>query len=403
MKLKIDTADEVEYGSDSLQLYRELMSELWRILPKSVYGDMRRVMVLAWAVIGLLLTKSVNQAEWGEVVHSSATQASSHQRRFSNFFDNPWVRVPQWYGPIFRETIQDWELGSVLYVGLDTSDLGNGFILIRASLIYRGRSVPVAWDVIKHNSTSVRFKQYRRVLEQARRLLPKHSQVILLADRGFLHRKLVAWCRRRRWHYRLRAKRSTVVRLPDGRRMSMERLCPEPGHACAYHNVTILGEQLGTVHIALGNSTNPDEDPWFVVSDQPTSLDTLDEYGLRFDMEEEFLDNKSNGFQVEDSKLDKASALERLFLVIAIATLHCVSVGVQVVNQNKRRWVDTHWDRGLSYFKIGWRWIRQQFRKKWPTMIPFWLDPRPDPEPATASRAKDQRDANDSPFIFDSS
>ena len=35
-----------------------------------------------------------------------------------------------------------------------------------------------------------------------------------------------------------------------------------------------------------------------VVSDEPTSLTTLDEYGFRFDIEENFLDDKSNGFPV---------------------------------------------------------------------------------------------------------
>jgi len=107
-----------------------------------------------------------------------------------------------------------------------------------------------------------------------------------------------------------------------------------------------------------------DEDPWYIISNAPTGLSTLDEYALRFDIEEGFLDDKSGGFQAESTKLDDAQAIARLFLVLAVATLHFTSVGVEVVNQKKRRWVDTHWDRGMSYLKIGWRWLRQQFRKK---------------------------------------
>ena len=98
------------------------------------------------------------------------------------------------------------------------------------------------------------------------------------------------------------------------------------------------------------------------------------------------MDDKSNGFYVEASKLDDASAISRLFLVLAVATLHFVSVGVEVVKREARRWVDTHWDRGMSYLKIGWKWLRQQFRRCWPVLPPFGLDPAADPEPATASR-----------------
>ena len=72
--------------------------------------------------------------------------------------------------------------------------------------------------------------------------------------------------------------------------------------------------------------------------------------------------------------------------VLAIATLHFTSVGVGVVRLKLRRWVDTHWDRVMSYLKIGWSWLRQQFRRGWPCMPAFWLDPTPDPEPAMASR-----------------
>ena len=138
-------------------------------------------------------------------------------------------------------------------------------------------------------------------------------------------------------------------------------------------------------NIALANPEG-DEDPWYIISEAPTDLTTLDEYALRFDIEETFLDDKSNGFQVEATRLDDPQAIARLFLVLAVATLHFTSVGVEVVKRETRRWVDTHWDRGMSYLKIGWRWLRQQFRKNWPVLPPFGLDPKSDPEPAIASR-----------------
>ena len=40
-------------------------------------------------------------------------------------------------------------------------------------------------------------------------------------------------------------------------------------------------------------------------------MNTLEEYGLRFDIEENFLDDKSNEFQLEDSLIRSAAALER--------------------------------------------------------------------------------------------
>ena len=42
---------------------------------------------------------------------------------------------------------------------------------------------------------------------------------------------------------------------------------------------------------------------WAVVSDEPADIHTFDEYGLRFDQEENFLDDKSAGFQIESSEI----------------------------------------------------------------------------------------------------
>ncbi len=45
------------------------------------------------------------------------------------------------------------------------------------------------------------------------------------------------------------------------------------------------------------------------------------EYADRFNIEEEFLDEKSNGFQLEKSEIRSVMALSRLCLVVAVAAL----------------------------------------------------------------------------------
>lgn len=373
--------------TDSLELYGTLLSAFCEHIPRSIYGDVRRLMGLAWAVVGLCLTETVNFNKWGEVVISEAHYASSHQRRFQGWLYNPRVKPITFYFPLLKAALSEWSLDQSFYLALDVSDLKNGYILIRLALIYRGRSIPVSWRVMKHNSTTVSYKDYKIVLKQALLILPAGRPMVLLADRGFVQAQLVKFCRKNKWGYRLRAKWSTKIRLPDRSVTNFAKLCPPKGHAHFYHDVHILGENIGPVHLALANPED-EEEPWYIISDEPTRVTTLDEYALRFDLEESFLDDKSGGFQVESTKLDDPKAIARLFLVLAVASLHFTSVGVAVVNCKARRWVDTHWDRGMSYLKIGWRWLRQQFRKNWPVLPPFGLDPGPDPQPAIASRRK---------------
>jgi len=376
--------------TDSLQLYATLLTAFCTHIPRRMFGDVRRLMGLAWAVVGLCLTKTVNFSLWGEVVISEATYASSHQRRFQRWLHNPQIRPIKFYFPLLRAALRTWGAAETLYLALDTSDLHNGYILIRLALIYRGRAIPIAWRVFKHNSTSVSYKDYKILLKQAVLILPPGLPVVLLTDRGFVHVALVKFARRHGWGYRLRAKASTVVRLPGGRVANMAQLCPPKGHAHFYHGVAILGVRIGPVHIALANPEAADEEPWYIISNAPTDVTTLDEYALRFDIEEGFLDDKAGGFQVESSKLADPQVIERLFLVLAVATLHFTSVGVAVVQRQTRRWVDTHWQRGMSYLKIGWQWLRQQFRRRWPILPPLGLAPGADPEPVSAAQPKRQ-------------
>ena len=147
----------------------------------------------------------------------------------------------------------------------------------------------------------------------------------------------------------------------------------------------ITNNRFGAVHLALAKPQGTKED-WLILSDQPTQVNTFDEYGLRFDIEENFLDDKSNGFQVESSLIRSADALSRLFLVLAVATLFLVCQGTEVVESGQRRWVDAHWFRGNSYLKIGWKWVQRAIIKGYELIMQLRLSALPDPAPTIASR-----------------
>jgi len=54
------------------------------------------------------------------------------------------------------------------------------------------------------------------------------------------------------------------------------------------HNVKLYKHHsVNGVHLALARE-NQQETLWLIVSSEPTTLQTLQEYGLRFDIEENF-------------------------------------------------------------------------------------------------------------------
>jgi Transposase DDE domain len=354
------------------------------------WEDLRHLKSLAWMMVGLIHSGCVSLSAWAPYVVSRAQYAQSTVRRFRRWLDNDQIDVVSLYGPFMVQALAEWG-EQTLYVALDTSMLWNTYCLIRLSVIYRGRAVPLVWCVLQHGSAQVAFAVYRDLLDRAALLLPRSCKVVLLADRGFADTELMAHLQRLGGHWRIRIKSSFWLYRPGRRRCKVARLSVARGHACFWHRVSLTEKRYGLVHLAVARAWQG-QDVWYVLSDEPTDEKTFQEYGLRFDIEENFLDDKSNGFQLESSLIRSAQALTRLCLVLAMTTLYLVAQGTEVVKQGKRRWVDPHWFRGQSYMKIGWNWVKVALSQGLDLITNVHLSSACDPEPAMASKRQYQHD-----------
>src|SRR5258707_13127959 len=225
--------------NEAHQIYDELLEALEPILPRTVYQDVRRVRMLAWAITGLCLTHTVQLGAWAQVLEGHAQYAASRVRRFSRWLHHPAISPPQGYKPVLQATLVDWPLDHHLYVALDTTAL-SPFVLIRASLVYRGRAIPLAWRAMRHKSTQVSFEAYLPVLKQVHALLPASQLVTLLADRGFVHERLLHTLQKFQWHFRLRLPGDTLVHLGAHHIAGVKDLCPPAGRTRFFQQVAIL-------------------------------------------------------------------------------------------------------------------------------------------------------------------
>jgi hypothetical protein len=365
----------------------ELYGNILKLVGQTMrMNDLRNVVTFAWMVVGLLLSKTIHLGQWG-LQRDSGALAASKERQISRWLHNPKIKPAEVYRDFATAAVLPWaEQKAVL--ALDSSMLWGRYVIIRVSLIYRGRALPLAWKVLEHGSASVSFAEYEPILKEVNRLLPLHCQVVLLADRGFADVDLMQLAVRLGWNFNIRAKGNLLVHRafkPTSCKMSL--LMPPKGEVRLIHTVQITQRRFGPVHLVLAHvRTQKGYEQWILISDRPTSRDTLDEYALRFDIEENFLDDKSAGFQLEASELRDANALSRLCLVLAVATLYLVSTGTAIVTLQRRHLVDTHWNRGLSYFQIGWRYLLMAVAFGNRLLTHLWLDPEPDPEPVYASK-----------------
>ena len=356
--------------SISTPLYNQLLSLLSQ---HTQYRDLRHLKALAWMINALICSSKINLSEWESYVISRANQAQSIERRWQRFVHNSRIKVKSLYLPLVMAAMSSWN-GRKLYLALDTTILWNRYCMIHLSVICGGRAVPFLWKVIEHKSSTVAFGEYKTMLRLSHRLLSKYPDVMLLADRGFANHQLVSWLKASQWHYCLRLPCDVTIHGARRHPIELKYLYPPKSEAVLYHNVGLWLDGECRTNLVLANVKGVKE-PWAVVTDENPTLQTLWQYALRFRIEELFLDSKSGVFQLEESKIRHPQALERLYLVVAqriradrrqddwqsealcallFATIH----GMTVELKGLRTQVDPHWERGLSYLKIGLRWLK---------------------------------------------
>lgn len=344
--------------STSTLLYHQLLSLLSQ---HSKYKDFRHLKALAWMINALICSSKINLSEWESYVMSRATQAQSFERRWQRLVHNSRIKVKSLYVPLVMAAISSWN-EQRLYLALDTTVLWNRYCMVHLSVICGGRAIPFLWKVMEHKSSTVAFKEYKLMLRLSHQLLSKYPDIMLLADRGFANHQLISWLTTSQWHYCLRLPCDVTIHNARKHPIELKYLCPPKSEAVLYHHVGLWLDGECRSNLVLANVKGAKE-PWAVITDEEPTLQTLWQYALRFRIEELFLDSKSGAFQLEESKIRDRQALERLYLVVALAILFTTSHGMAVQLKGLRTQVDPHWERGLSYLKIGIRWLKGVLHK----------------------------------------
>jgi hypothetical protein len=217
-----------------------------------------------------------------------------------------------------------------LALALDASTLGQRFTVLAVSVVYRGCAIPVAWAIVPTLSKGAWEAQWKRLLSALREAVPAEWTVIVLADRGLYAKWLYQTIQQQGWHPFLRINHQGLCRSrthPCFRPLSS--LVPQPGRTwCGEVECFITAAaRLPCTLLAWWDAAYAD--PWLVVTDLQPHQAQVAWYGMRAWIEGGFKDLKRGGWHWHQTKMTDPQRAERLWLVLAVATLWVVSVGGQ--------------------------------------------------------------------------
>lgn len=237
------------------------------------------------------------------------------------------VQVKTCFAPLLAWVLNWWE-GNQLALAVDATTLGQRFVVLVVSVVYRGCAIPVAWTVLPATEKHAWRGEWLRMLRQVRRGVPHRYFVIVLADRGLYARWLFRRIVRLGWHPVLRVNTGGSFRpTPSVQYRPFRELVPQPGTQWVGSGTAFQGPRRRLNCTLLARWDEGYKDPWLLLTDLAPSAGAACWYGLRAWIEQGFKSTKRGGWQWQRTRMTDPHRAARLWLAVAVATLWLLSVG----------------------------------------------------------------------------
>jgi hypothetical protein len=237
------------------------------------------------------------------------------------------LAVATCFAPLLMWVLSWWE-GNQLAFAVDATTLGQRFVVLVISVLYRGCAIPVAWTVLPAPEKHAWRGEWLRLLRQVRAAVPRHFFVIVLADRGLYARWLFRRIVRLGWHPLLRINTGGTFRLAaNAHYQPLRELVPQPGTQWVGAGTAFQGPRRRLNCTLLARWDAGYADPWLLLTDLAPSAGNACWYGLRAWIEQGFKITKRGGWQWHRTRMTDPQRAARLWLAVAVATLWLLSVG----------------------------------------------------------------------------
>ena len=113
------------------------------------------------------------------------------------------LEVEPCFAPLLRWVLRDWQ-AEQLPIALDATTLGERFVVLAVSVVYRACAIPIAWVVLPATAKGRWRPHWVRLLRLLKQTVPPRMKVIVLADRGLYAKWLFQEIVDLGWHPLLR-------------------------------------------------------------------------------------------------------------------------------------------------------------------------------------------------------
>lgn len=273
-------------------------------------------------LLGLLLERQENSVRQQLREFTYESQAKRGSKRKS-------VVVEEHFGDLLGWVLSWWASEEKqLALALDATSFKDIFTVLVVSVVYRGCAIPVAWRVLEANKPGEWRTHWERLLDLLHARVPAPWTVLVLTDRGLYAKWLYTHIVKLGWHPFMRINQQGLFRPTQQTQFRplaglVSAVTPQwSGQVLCFKTPEA---QLSCTLLAHFDPVYTD--PWLILTDVPPHIADIAWYGMRSWIEAGFKDIKRGGWGWHQTKMTDPARVERLWLVIAVATLWVLSVG----------------------------------------------------------------------------
>jgi hypothetical protein len=295
------------------------------------------------------------------------TQQDSRIRWIKRVLEAPFMTQVYAYRPWIKHLLQTHQVAKIHLVTDRTDLIDHQLDLVTINLNFRKRALPIVWQLCPTGMTGARL--HIDLLNQCQALLPPDRHVILHGDNEFGSVAVMRWLQSHHWDFILGQSATTYYRsILMGAPHQLRTLPVTPRQSVYRQHVQLTKTHwFGPLNLfAFYQPVYHRHRRKQAVRYYATSLPiapTVRRVGQRrWGVECYYKDLKSAGWHLPLSQLQLETRLEGLLIALNLVYTWATCLGRWLCKTSQRSSVDSHPQRHLSLFRLGWDWLVHAIR-----------------------------------------
>jgi hypothetical protein len=338
--------------SDGSRIFSEIKKSLSKLFPKMEGHEASHFSTLLHMITGMVVSKHCHLPKIAGKVTAPIKQESIIAK-FKRWLSNNNVNASIYFLPFLEKLLPTLINGSVKII-FDGSVVGRDSACLMASIVYKNRSIPIAWVMGEGRKGHFCETFHIKLLAIVKHILPDNIEVTVIGDGEFDGVEFLENIEEYGWSFAIRTAKNAKF-IKDGFEISLPKRL-KPGESKSWPGIDFTNECFGPVTLTAWRPDGKNE-IIFLVSNCRSSFEAIQNYKKRQKIETLFSDLKTNGFHLQKSHISDLSRLGNLIIAACIGYIWVVLLGQHAIYKGINK-IFHRTDRcDLSLLQVGFRYI----------------------------------------------